>query len=181
MKLYRYSPIQSTEALYEAIKFVHEACHTLCKQSFDRYLPNVGNVGIFCHYEREYEFLTTLRKEMTVPAENADQKYFVLHEPIIFQASDDIPETTYTHLYIRKPDPYRHHVGDIDFYLSQEEYSVLKQSLTDGQQIEGARIFPRNDLDMIELFHPDIDALAYVSTHFMTQKVRVKQSDETNL
>ena len=42
-------------------------------------------------------------------------------------------------------------------------------------------MLPRNDLDMIELFDPDVDVLAYVSTNTMSQKVRKKMSEETNL
>ena len=92
-----------------------------------------------------------------------------------------MPEVTYTYLYIRKPDIYRAQVGDVDFYLEQSVYDELKQSLIDGTTINGARIFPRNDLDMIELYDPDIDALGYVSAKTMAQKVRKKLSDETNL
>ena len=88
---------------------------------------------------------------------------------------------TYTHLYIRKPDIYRAQVGDVDFYLEQSEYDALKSDLANGKEISGARIFPRNDLDMIELYNPDVDALGYVSTNSMSQKVRKKLSDETNL
>ena len=92
-----------------------------------------------------------------------------------------MPETTYTHLYVRKPDIYRAQVGDIDFYLEQSAYDKLKQSLVDGLKIKGARVFPRNDLDMIELYDPDIDALGYVSTNVMSEKVRIKLSEETKL
>ena len=92
-----------------------------------------------------------------------------------------MPETTYTHLYIRRPDPYRAQVGDVDFELPENEYEVLKQSLLSGQSIVGARLFERPDLDMIELYHPDVDALGYVSPPFITEKVRVKQSEFTKL
>lgn len=181
MKLYRFSPIQDMSELLEAIEHVHFSCHTLCKQSFGEYLPNSGNIGIFCHYDEEYDRLIALRKEITESSDDFNQKYFRLHEPITIPAKDDVPETTYTHLYIRKPDIYRAQVGDIDFYLGQTEYDTVKQSLLDGAVIKGARIFPRNDLDMIELYDPDIDACGYVSTHKMTQKVHKKLSDETNL
>lgn len=181
MKLYRFSPIQNQEELLEAINYIHRACHKLCKNSFDKYLPNAGNVGVFCHYPEEYDRLTDIRKQLTKPSDNLDQKYFELHEPIVIPAIGDIPETTYTYLYIRKPDIYRGQVGDIDFYLEQPEYDTLKQSLLDGKQIPGARIFPRNDLDMIELYDFDIDACGYVSTNLMSQKVRIKLSEETNL
>lgn len=181
MKLYRISPIENKDQLLEAIKHIHFACYKLCKQSFGEYLPNAGNIGVFCHYDNEYKQLVTIRKELTEPSDDPNQKYFKLHEPIIISAQDDIPETTYTHLYIRKPDPYRHHVGDVDFYLEPEQYNELKQSLLNGKVIKGARVFPRNDLDMIELYDPDVDALGYVSTNTMTEKVKIKLSEETNL
>lgn len=181
MKLYRFSPIENREQLLEAIKYTHFACHKLCKQSFGTYLLNAGNMGVFCHYADEYEKLVAIRQEITEPSDNPDQKYFKLNEPIVIAAQNDVPETTYTHLYIRRPDPYRHHVGDVDFYLEQQQYDELKQSLIDGKQISGARVFPRNDLDMIELYDPDVDALGYVSTNTMTEKVRTKLSEETKL
>lgn len=181
MKLYSFSPIKSKEELFEAIRFVHFSCYKLCKQSFGKYLSNAGNVGVFCHYDDEYEYLTEVRKELTESSENVDQKYFYLHEPIIIPAQKDVPGTTYTYLYIRRPDPYRHHVGDVDFYLEESEYMKSKTEMINGKRIKGARIFDRPDLDMIELYDPDVDALGYVSTNKMTETVRVKQSDITKL
>lgn len=181
MKLYRFSPIQSKKELLEAIAHIHFESYKLCKDSFGKYLPNAGNIGVFCHYNDEYEFLINIRKELTDPSSNRDQKYFLLHDPIIIPAKGDIPEITYTHLYIRKPDPYRSHVGDIDFEVEAEEYTELKESLLSGKDIAGARIFDRQDLDMIELYNPDSDVLAYVSSKEMTKKVRVKQSEAAKL
>lgn len=181
MNLYRFSPIKNKEELLEAIKHVHFECYRLCKQSFGYYLPNAGNMGIFCHYDNEYETLINIRKELTESSDNLNQKYFRLHDPIVIPAMDDVPETTYTYLYIRKPDPYRHHVGDVDFYLEPEKYKELKASILSGKTIRGARVFDRADLDMIELYDPDIDALAYVSTNKMTETVRIKQSEATKL
>ncbi len=181
MKLYRFSPIQDKAELLEAIKYVHLACNKLCKQSFGEYLPNAGNLGIFCHYDDEYDRLIALRKKLTEGSDNINQKYFRLHKPITIPAERDIPETIYTHLYIRKPDPYRHHVGDVDFYLDPDEYKELKQAMQNGKVVKGARIFPRQDLDMIELYDPDVDACGYVSTEKMAATAHVKQSEETNL
>lgn len=174
MKLYCFSPIKSKEELLRAVEHIHFSCYKLCKQSMGKYLPNAGNVGVFCHYDDEYAFLTKLRQELTEASDNLNQKYFRLHEPITVPAKGDIPETAYTYLYIRQPDPYRAQVGDIDFYLPAEEYGTLKQSLVNGKKIKGARIFPRSDLDLIELCHPNIDCLGYISTRTMT-KVHVKQ------
>lgn len=174
MKLYRFSPIENKEQLIEAIAHTHFKCFELCKMAFGKYLPVAGNMGIFCHYDIEYQLLTKLREEMTEASDNLNQKYFRLHEPIVIPAKGDIPETTYTYLYIRRPDQYRAQVGDVDFVLSDEEYSKLKTSLQNGSQVNAARIFDRPDLDMIELSDPDIDALAYVSNRAMMEKVRVK-------
>lgn len=181
MRLYRFSPLQDKEQLFEAVKYIHFACYKLCKQSFGKYLPNAGNLGIFCHYNDEHARLVKIREQIARPSNDQNQKYFELYEPIVIPAQDDVPETTYTHLYIRKPDIYRAQVGDVDFYLEQNEYDDLRAELSDGRVVPGARIFPRNDLDMIELYDPDIDALGYVSTNDMTEKVRVKLSAETNL
>ena len=118
----------------------------------------------------------TQKKKLTEDSENFNQKYFRLHKPIVIPAQDGVPETTYEFLYIRKPDPYRHHVGDIDFYLEETEYQKIKQSLEAGQVLPGARIFPGPHLDMIELYHPDSDVLAYVSTEMMTDLVKTTKS-----
>lgn len=174
IKLYRFSPIKNENELREAIRYIHFSCYELCKQSFGEYLQNAGNIGVFCHYDDEYTVLTEIRKTLTESSDNIDQKYFRLQAPITIKAQDNVPETTYTHLYIRKPDPYRHHVGDVDFCLDPEKYTALKKSLLDGTRINGARIFDRRDLDMIELHDPDIDTLAYVSTEQMTEGVRIK-------
>lgn len=181
MKLYRFSPIKTKDELLKAVEFTHFACYKLCKQSVGMYLPNAGNIGIFCHYDDEFEKLIKIRKEITEPDDNPDRKYFKLYEPIVIPAKGDVPETTYTHLYIRRPDPYRAQVGDVDFYLAPKEYKKLKDSLLAGKVIKGARIFPRQDLDMIELVDPDVDACGYISTDTMTQKVRIKLSDATKL
>ena len=181
MKLYRFSPIKSKEELMEAIKHIHTESYKLCKSSLGEYLPNAGNIGIFCHYEEEYEFLVKIRKNIAEQTDNPDQKYFRLHEPITIPEDGNVPETTYTHIYIRRPDPYRHHVGDLDFYMQPKEYSKLKQKILNKKKIKGARIFERKDLDMIELYDPDTDALAYISTKDWTEKVRMKLSDATKL
>jgi hypothetical protein len=181
MKYYRFSPIKSKEELFEAIKHIHFECYKLCKQSFGSYFPNAGNMGIFCHYDNEYEFLINIRKELTETSDNLNQKYFRLHKQIVVPAKGDVPETMYTYLYIRRPDPYRHHVGDVDFYLELEKYTELKQLMLGGKKIKGARIFKRPDLDMIELYDPDVDVLGYVSTKTMSEAVRVKLSDATKL
>lgn len=175
MKLYRFSPIKNESELLEAIKYTHFACFELCKQSFGKYLPVAGNIGVFCHYEDEYTFLIELRKKLTEESNNVNQKYFRLYNPIVIPARGDVPETIYALLYVRKPDPYRFHTGDVAFVLEVEKYQELKKSLQNGKVIKGTRIFERPDLDMVELYDPDVDALGYVSPREMGERVRVKQ------
>jgi len=170
MKLYRFSPITTEEGLLEAIRHVHIECMKLCKASFGEYFPVAGNMGIFCHYDDEYAYLTEVRKKLTEESDNLNQKYYRLHAPITIPAEGGIPEATYTHLYIRQPDIYRAQVGDLDFVMEEGRYEKAK-----ANPPKGSRVFPRPDLDMIELYDYDVDALGYVSTHSMTEKVRVKQ------
>lgn len=177
MKLYRFSPIKSQEEILKAIEHIHFESYRLCKISFGNYLPNSGNVGVFCHYQDEYVHLTSIRKELTESSENYNQKYFRLHNPIIIPAKDDAPETTYEFLYVRQPDPYRHHVGDVDFYLPEDEYSKLKSEMENGKEVPGARLFPSPRLEMIEMYNPDSDVLAYVSTVKMTEIVKSTKSE----
>jgi len=181
VKKYRFSPIQSKKELLDAITYIHIECNKLCKESFNMYLPNAGNMTVCCHYEDEFAFLTELRKELTVSSNNPDQKFFLLHKPITIAKVNGIPETTYRYLYIRRPREDTSEVGNIDFYLEVEEYQKIKGSLIKGEIIRGARIYNRKDLDMIELYDPAVDVLGYVSTPAMTERVRVKQSDETIL
>jgi hypothetical protein len=169
MKLCRFSPIKNQTKLLAAIKHTHFFCHKLCLQSFGRILPNAGNVGIFCHYIDEYKLLLKMREKLTDISDNIDQKYFRLRKPIIIPAKGIIPKTVYTYLYIRKPDPYRHHVGDVDFFLPPVKYSELKNSILHGTKIKGARMFERGISDMIELYDPDIDALGYVRANKMPE------------
>lgn len=100
MKLYRFSPIENKEQLFEAIEHIHFACYELCHQSFCKSLPNDGNIGVFCHYGDEYKNFVEIRRQLTEPSDNLNQKYFKLREPVTISARGDVPETTYTHVYI---------------------------------------------------------------------------------
>ena len=177
MKLYRFSPIKNEGELQQAIEHIHLESYRLCKVSFGRYLPNSGNIGIFCHYQDEYEYLTGVRESLTESSENLNQKYYRLHNPIVIPANGDVPEATYDFLYIRQPDPYRHHVGDLDFYLPEDEYFALKKEMENGKVVAGARLFPSPRLEMIEMLNPDCDVLAYVSTEKMADIVKTTKSE----
>ena len=84
---------------------------------------------IFTHYPEEYEYLVTERTKMCKPAIVKGQKYYELSEPIAFEETEETQGATYTHLYIRKPDPWRSQVGDLDFHVSEAEYADLKKKV----------------------------------------------------
>ncbi len=163
MKLYRFSPVTTQDELVTAIRHIHLGCHKLCKEAFGTYLPVAGNVGVFSHYDDEYQQLVNIQQFVTTQENPFNGKYFKLLTPIEVGASGDVPSATYTHIYIRKPDPYRHHVGDIDFYLEKEKYKSLYEQIQRGKKVTSARIYPADTHNMIELYNPDSDVLGYVN------------------
>ena len=171
MKLCRFSPIENTDQLLKAITYTHLKCFELCKKVFGRYLPVAGNIGIFCHYDDEHIFLTKLREELTEESDNWIEKYYRLHKPITIPSQGDVPETTYAYLYIRKPDQHEE-VGDADFVLESKKYSELKNSLLQGKEIKGMKVFDRPGLDLIKLFDSDFDVLSFIGTKNMEKNVR---------
>jgi len=177
MKPYKFSPIKDEDELLKAVEYVHSKCFELCKAVFGKYLPVAGNIGIFCHYDDEYKFLTKLRERLTEESNNWNQKYYRLHKPIVIPAQGNIPTAIYTYLYIRQPDE-QEEVGDVDFVLNGREYLELKNSLLSGKEIRGIKIFNRPDLDLIKLSDPNIDAFSFIGTKDMTENVKVKTTSK---
>lgn len=172
MKLYRFSPFTSQESLMECIQYLQEACHELCYKRFGEYLPVSSNVGVFCHYPDEFVYLTKLREALTDNGLHYNNKYFKLHEPIHIAAKNGIPAAIYKYLYIRKPDPYRAQVGDIDFVLEPARHQALAATLDTDEFRNDARMFGRIEENMIELWNPDYDIAAYIVTEGMDRKVK---------
>lgn len=162
MKLYRFSPIKSHDETFKALNYVYETTHALTHKVLGEYLQNLGNIVIFCHYDDEFEYLDNFKKQITIDDDNINNKYFKLKDQIIIDRDGDRPGATLRYLYIRPPDPWRAQVGDVDFYLEPSRYKDLKDQISNGTAKKGLRIFPRDDLDMIEVYDPDFDVLAYI-------------------
>lgn len=171
MKPFRFSPIKDKAQLFEAIEYIHFESYRLCKKILGDFLPAAGNIGVFCHYDDECERLIKIRKELTDLSDNWNQKYFRLHKPIVIPAKNDVPETTYTYLYIRRPEASNSYVGDVDFYLEPNKYKELKESLLSGNLIKGAEVFKRPDLDLIKLYDSDSDVTAFIGKKTMAENV----------
>jgi hypothetical protein len=172
MNSFKFSPIKNEAELNEAVRYIHFACHKLCKKVFGKYLPVAGNIGLFCHYDDEYKLLTKIREKLTQESDNWNEKYYRLHKPLVLQGSRDIPETIYTYLYIRRPDQ-KIQVGDVDFVLNEKEYDKLKNSLSNGKKIRGMEIMDRPDLDLIKLFDQNIDVLSFIGKRNMEENVGI--------
>jgi hypothetical protein len=101
-----------------------------------------------------------------------NNKYFCLHKPITIAAEwGDIPKTTYTYLYVRRPDEQKPQVGDVDLVLDGEEFEKLKNEVVGKKVVDGVEMFYRPDLNMIVLEDKDIDVLAYITTKYMYENV----------
>lgn len=173
MKQYKFSPIKNKEELMEAIKYTHLKCFELCKKIYSKYLPIAGNLGIFCHYDDEFEFLTKLREQLTDKSDNWNQKYYRLYEPIRIPSQGGVRETVYTHLYIRRPD--RHtEVGDVDFVLNSKEYLELRDKISKGMKIKGMEILDRSNLDLIKLFDPAFDVSSFIGQKNMVENIKAQ-------
>lgn len=175
-RLYRFSPIRSKVELLRAIEYLHVTSHRLCHETFGEYLPASGAVGIFCHFEDEYEFLTTLRKELTNEQFNYNGKYFLLKERITIPERGHIPSAAYSLLYIRKPDPYRGQVGDVDFVLPKVRHARLRDTLSTEYFTGSLRLFGRKGDNMIELSRPEYDVLSYIVDEPMTEKSSINDA-----
>lgn len=173
MKLYRFSPIVSEPDLVAAIEYLRKVCHQLCFSTFGRYLPVRGNVDVFAHYEDEFAGLVSLRENLTNRGVNYKNKYFKLHRPIVVSEQDGVPGATYDFLYIRRVDPYRSQVGDIDFVLPVDDHEAVKPTLNLESFVNGARLFGRPEENIIELWNPDVDAMAYIANRYMRDAVSV--------
>lgn len=164
----------NTTRLLEIVRQIHLGCFRLCKEILGRYISVAGNVGVFCQSQEDFEKFTRVRQQLTEPSDNPKQKYFRLKEPIVISSVGDMPATTYTYLYVRQPEADSPQAGDVDFVLDPDEYGKLKQKILSGSKIKGASIFDRPGWDMIELRNPEVNALAYISTGDMAERVRVR-------
>lgn len=160
--------------LLDIVHEVHLGCFRLCKVVIGNYLPIAGNMGVFCQSQDDFERFTRVREELTESCDNPNQKYYRLRRPIVIPSTDDLPETSYTYLYIRKPAEDTPELGDVDFILPYDEFVLLKNRVANGENVSGASIYSRPGWDMVELKNPSVRAVAYISYQEMAEKVRVR-------
>jgi len=175
MKSFRFSPVKNKDELFKALEYIHHSAHKICKQNLGKYLPVAGNIGFFCHFEDEFEFLTQVREVLTDINSHWNHKYFKLNTPIFFKAKNGIPKAIYTYLYIRKPDDNTPNVGDVDFYIETNKFKTFKQLVSTGKFKTGVKILDRPDLDLVRLYNPNIDVSAFIGSYDLEQVAKHKQ------
>jgi hypothetical protein len=151
-KLYRFSPIESDDNLAAAARYVIQGSRKLCEILGVPAAP-VGYLTIFSHYEHEYRRLLSLLPALGDVVEANNGWQVSLKTPIAEETD------TVELLRIRKPDPYRMHVGCADLKVSDPWVFREKYAAPDAIN---ARVIEREDFNMVEIFDPSVDVLAYV-------------------
>ena len=161
------------EQLYEKVRYIYRQCSLLVRESLGAVPPTAGNVAIFCQSEDEYVAFSEIAAQLVKPSDNPNQKYFQLIEPIVIDDTEELPGTTLSWLYIRKPSPDSPESGDVDYTMSETDYVQLKEQVNEGK-IKNASIYVRPGWDMVEFRNSAYDGLPYAGTLEMQEKVRVR-------
>lgn len=151
-RLYRFSPIMNRGKLQEAVVHVARSTSEMVRRIVG-VVPPIHSLTVFAHYPDEFQFLSREVLRMGSLFNENNGPRVALHEPI------RVGQHTITHLRIRVPDPHRMQVGCNDFDIA-DYHSFRKKHIP--AHSENMRIIPRGSYEMIEIFHPDYDVLAYV-------------------
>jgi hypothetical protein len=149
---YRFSPIESTGQLTEAVEYVTGLAGVLAESLTGR-RPPVHYVTIFAHYQAEYTELCQLLAKLGRSILTNSGAAAKLHHPI------DVAGQHITNLRIRQPDPYRMQVGCCD--LDVPDYQAFKAAHFNELSPTVRQVHHR-ELEMLEIFAPGFDILAYV-------------------
>lgn len=152
MQLYRFSPIESKDTLFEAVAYIVRKSAELSQKIVGSLLP-ISSVTVYAHYPREYEYLCSLVKTLGHSVGENIGPRVVLYEPIV------VDGYRVTHLRIRTPDPYHTHVGGNDYDI--EDYINFK-NVHLATHPNNLRLLIRQNYELIEFFDPDFDVLGYV-------------------
>ena len=151
-RLYRFSPITSKAGLLEAVMYTANKSTELSKKITNNQYP-IASLTIFSHYPNEFEELKKFILELGNLHTENNGPFVKLSEPI------QLSNVKLDLLRIRKPDPYRMQVGCNDF--SVPDYPEFKERYLKSTS-SNLRLIERPEYEMIELFDPDFDVLAYV-------------------
>lgn len=151
-KIYRFSPIKTEKQLYTAVDYIATKTTDLCKKITGKEYP-IGYLTIFSHYFNEFTDLEKMLKNLGTIIGDNNGPFVKLHKPI------RLPHNQLHKLRVRKPDPYRLHVGCNDFDVP--DYTAFKTKYIQ-RDATNLRLIKRPDYEMIEFFDPEYDVLAYI-------------------
>lgn len=152
IKLYKFSPIQTKEELFEAINYIATKSTELCKKITGETYP-IEPLTVFSHYPNEFELLKQIAFQIGDKDSEVNGPYVKLRESV------QLPNNKLNQLRIRQPDPYRMQVGCNDFVVP--DYEAFKTKYL-SSKLNNLRLIQRPEYHMIEFFDPDFDVLAYV-------------------
>jgi len=169
VKLYRFSPIDTQEALLEAVEYVAKQATKLYFRTVGEAEPElINSLTIFSHYDDEYKSLSQMISKLGDPHNQNNGPRVKLHNPIkIMNATFEqngkqtSVDTTIQYLRIRQPDPYRMQVGCCDLEADFNNPDFVNV-ITEPDDQKSPRLIKRPDYTMLEFFDPDIDVLAYI-------------------
>lgn len=143
--------IKSEVELIKMVQYVATTTSAMAKKVLGRAFP-IHSLTIFAHSPEEYDGLVKMVEKLGVPFNFNNGPRIALRAPI------NVEGNSITHLRIRKPDSARPQVGCNDF---DADYSVFKKEFL-VKFSQNLRLEVRPQYEMIELFHPAFDVLAYV-------------------
>ena len=165
MNLYRFSPIDSKDALLGAIEYVAVQCSALFQSQDMKIRDNlIKSLTVFSHYLDEYEHLKDISSELGTIDREHNGPFYKLSDPISIEMAK--PDTgmslasSVEYFRIRKPDPYRGQVGCCDFEVTSSEKKSMFDINSDNDR--SPRLITRPDIRMLEFFDPDLDVLGYI-------------------
>lgn len=152
-KFYHFSPMTTAEDLSEAARYIATMTTQLCKKITGSSFP-IPDITVFSHYSEEFEKLKKIVQTLGSFVKENNGPFVKLREPLRVVGSE------ISLLRVRHPDPYRSQVGCNDFQVP--DYDAFKHTYLTEKYQHNVRVFQRPEYEMIELFDPEYDVLAYV-------------------
>jgi hypothetical protein len=143
--------IQNKNELIEAVGYVARETTRLCKSIVGETFP-IESLTVFAHSEPEYELLVEMLGTIGKPYNYNNGPRVELFEPIV------VDDNKISHLRVRKPDLERPQAGCNDLVV---DYELFKKDFL-FKYPDNIRLIKRPEYEMIELFSPEFDVLAYV-------------------
>ena len=149
--IYRFSPIKDEKTFWEVLTYITIELESLSKEVINQQLP-VSTLKIFPHYTEEYSYLYDLISKMGSPAPfNSKTSFYV-------NVDKEIHGNKINSIGVRIVDPYRMQVGCGDYKVNN--FPQLKEKYINNKSTF-VREF-KGSVEMLELWHSDIDVLGYV-------------------